>query len=260
LPLTFSGPVAADRTRAYLRAAFRWHSERDHRFKLRDTFIPVTPRTPEKQRLGGARRKLSDQELRDVWAALDTIDKPVCFARYIRALIFTGLRRNEVADVTWAEIKGDTWIIPAKRHKTGDKIGDHAVPITAELRTLFGDRSTDATGRPFVFSTDGGRTAFKGFGKAKATLDKKIAALRAKEGREPMPPWRLHDLRRTARSLMSRAGVEADNAERAHAHVIPGVRRVYDDPLEYIDQKRDAFEKLAGMVQSILAPGGTRAQ
>jgi integrase len=60
-----------------------------------------------------------------------------------------------------------------------------------------------------------------------------------------MPPWVLHDLRRTARTLMSRAGVLADIAERVLGHVIPGVRGVYDR-WAYLEEKRDALERLAG--------------
>ena len=68
-----------------------------------------------------------------------------------------------------------------------------------------------------------------------------------------MAPWTLHDLRRTARSLMSRAGVLADIAERVLGHVIPGVRGVYDRH-EYAAEKRDALERLAGLVELILNP------
>jgi len=59
-----------------------------------------------------------------------------------------------------------------------------------------------------------------------------------------MPPWRLHDLRRTARSLMSRAKVPTDHAERVLGHVIGGVRETYDR-YEYLDEKRDALTALA---------------
>jgi hypothetical protein len=38
----------------------------------------------------------------------------------------------------------------------------------------------------------------------------------------------LHNLRRTARRLMSRAGVASDIAERVLDHVIPGLRGIYD--------------------------------
>ena len=43
-----------------------------------------------------------------------------------------------------------------------------------------------------------------------------------------IPHWIIHDLRRTARSLMSRAGVRPDIAERTLGHVIGGVEGVYD--------------------------------
>ena len=63
--------------------------------------------------------------------------------------------------------------------------------------------------------------------------------------------WRLHDLRRTARSLMSRAGVPTDHAERCLGHVIGGVRGVYDRH-EYHTEKQQAFEALAGLIERIV--------
>ncbi|MDB5405365.1 MAG: hypothetical protein JWL84_277 [Rhodospirillales bacterium] len=71
----------------------------------------------------------------------------------------------------------------------------------------------------------------------------------------PMPPWVLHDLRRTARSLMSRAGISSDVGERVLGHVISGVRGVYDRHA-YLDEKRDAVERLAGVVERVLNPPG----
>ena len=68
-----------------------------------------------------------------------------------------------------------------------------------------------------------------------------------------MPNWRLHDLRRTARSLMSRAKVPKDHAERVIGHVIGGVRETYDR-YEYLDEKRDVFAALAALVSRILNP------
>jgi integrase len=65
--------------------------------------------------------------------------------------------------------------------------------------------------------------------------------------------WRLHDLRRTARSLMSRAKVLPDIAERCLAHKIGGVRGVYDR-YAYRTEKAEAFEALAGLVEMILNP------
>jgi integrase len=66
--------------------------------------------------------------------------------------------------------------------------------------------------------------------------------------------WTLHDLRRTARSLMARAGVTGDIGEMVLGHVLPGVRGVYDRH-KYEAEKRDALEKLAQTISSILGEG-----
>jgi integrase len=66
-----------------------------------------------------------------------------------------------------------------------------------------------------------------------------------------MPSWRLHDLRRTARTLMTRAKVPAEYAERCLGHVVPGVEGVYNR-YEYLEEKRAAFEALATLIHQIL--------
>jgi integrase len=63
----------------------------------------------------------------------------------------------------------------------------------------------------------------------------------------------IHDLSRTARSLMSRAGVASDHAERCLGHVIGGVRGVYDRHA-FSREKREAFEALAAQIERILNP------
>jgi integrase len=68
-----------------------------------------------------------------------------------------------------------------------------------------------------------------------------------------LPRWTIHDLRRTARSLMSHAGVPPDHAERCLGHVIGGVRSIYDRHA-FAKEKREAFEALAALVERILNP------
>ena len=55
---------------------------------------------------------------------------------------------------------------------------------------------------------------------------------------------------------MSRAGVNADIAERCLGHVIPGVRGVYDRH-EYHREKQQAYEALAALIDRIVK--GTEA-
>ena len=68
-----------------------------------------------------------------------------------------------------------------------------------------------------------------------------------------MPRWVMHDLRRTARSLMSRAGVRPDIAERVLGHAIPGVAGIYDR-FKYRAEKADALQRLAALIESIIHP------
>jgi integrase len=160
-------------------------------------------------------------------------------------LLLTCQRREEVASMVWEEIEDGVWQIPSTRFKTGLP---NTVPLSQAARRLIGD----SKGKGFVFTTDGDHP-FSGFSKAKAALDAKTDELRKQDGRNPMPHWVFHDLRRTGRSLMSRAGVLSDIAERVLGHAIPGVRGVYDRH-SYSAEKREALEKLAALVGLILNP------
>jgi integrase len=240
------GPVMADRVLSRVRTAFNWHAVRD------DAFTPPIVRgmaiTKPAER--ARKRVLDDTEIRDVWHALDQAQGPTCYRACIRTLLLTAQRRAEVAQMNWTEVEGNLWIIPASRYKT--KV-ENCVPLTETVFQLLGEPRK----RGFVFSTTGGKKALSGFSIAKANLDTAIATLRKAEGRPLMPSWRVHDLRRTARSLMSRAGVSADIAERVLGHKIPGIRGIYDRH-EYADEKRDALVRLAAQVAQILAPDPSR--
>jgi integrase len=242
-------PVMADRVLAHLRKAFNWHAARDDQFN--SPIVKGMARTKPAER--ARKRVLDDQELRDLWAALDALgpSAPQCFAPFVRTLLLTAQRLRMVSDMQWTELAGETWTVAAARHKGGKSAGDLVLPLTDQVRALIG-----AKHRGFVFSSDGGKTSFKGFSKAKAALDARIAAMRKAAGREPIPHWTFHDLRRTARSLMARAGVEPDHAERVLGHVIAGVRGTYDRH-QYAAEKRDALERLAALVERILRPGET---
>jgi integrase len=89
----------------------------------------------------------------------------------------------------------------------------------------------------------------RGYAKPKAALD---AALIAADGGEALPNWTLHDLRRTAKTLMARSGVRPDISERVLGHAIGGVEAVYDRH-SYEAEKRE-LERLAAMVERILSP------
>jgi integrase len=80
----------------------------------------------------------------------------------------------------------------------------------------------------------------------KRALDKR---LKAELG--ALEPWVIHDLRRTARSLMSRAAVPRDHSERVLGHAMPGIEGVYDQ-YSYQTEKGEALAKLANLVAKIV--------
>jgi integrase len=234
-----NGPVMADRVLAHVRKAFNWHAARDDQFS--PPIVRGMARTKPAER--ARTRALSDDEIRSLWEALESDEMPPPFRNIVRVLLLTAQRRNEVGLMRAEEIDGETWTIPAERYKTGIP---NIVPLTNEARRWIGNRETG-----FLFSSNGGKRAFNGYSKAKGQLDRVIAKQRRKAKLKVMPPWTLHDLRRTARSLMARAGVPGDVAEQVLGHKIPGVRGVYDRH-SYAMEKRDALEKLGALVGRIL--------
>lgn len=234
------GPVMADRVLAHLRKALNWQAIRDDEFA--SPIVAGMAKTKPAERARD--RILADDEIRDIWTALETAAAPACYPRFVKMLLLCAARRNEIADAQASEIEGEVLTIPAARCKSKR---DHAIPLTTQARDLIGDT------KGFLFSSTDGEKAFSGFSKAKHALDKSVAKVRKAAGRSKMPQWQLHDLRRTARSLMSRAGVDADVSERCLGHAIAGVRGVYDR-YAYLDEKRKAFEALAALVNTILNP------
>lgn len=249
-----AGAVMADRVLAHIRKAFNWQAARDEEFKS-----PIVRGMSRSDPATRARhRTLDDDEIRDVWKALEHPELPSCYSPFVKSLLLCATRRNESANMSSAEIDGDLWTIPAQRYKRQPKHKnlDHVIPLSEQARALIGDKPEGFKGNAwFVFSTTAGAKPFSGFSKAKKLLDAEIAKNRKAEHRPKMARWTLHDLRRTARTLMSRAGVAEDHAERALGHVIGGVRGTYDRH-EYLDEKRAALGALASLVALILKPPG----
>jgi integrase len=67
--------------------------------------------------------------------------------------------------------------------------------------------------------------------------------------------WTVHDLRRSCSSLLSRARVSTEVAERVLGHRIRGVEQIYNRH-EYFEEKSHALATLAQLIESILSPAG----
>jgi integrase len=226
------GAVMADNSLAIIRKIMNWHAARSDGF--RSPIVRGMARVRPEQRT--RERILDDDEIRVVWQAAEATADP--FARFVQFLLLTAARRMEAARMQWSELSGSDWTLPAARNKVGKEL---IRPLSAAALDILAKvpRFVDC---PFVFSYSG-KTALNEFSWGKSRFDEQAG----------VGGWRLHDLRRTARSLMSRAGVNADHAEQCLGHIIGGVRGRYDRHSYYIEKKR-AFEALAAQIERILHP------
>lgn len=218
-----NGPTMADLILRYLSRIFSWHAARDDDF--RSPVVRGMARSAPKER--ERQRILSDQEIQKVWNT--PVTGPV--ANFIKFLLLTAARRNEALYLTWDEIKGDVWELPAERNKTKQIL---IRPLSEAALALI--ESQRGNGSQYVFNTSAATKQKKRFDRQTGTSG-----------------WTLHDCRRTARSLMSRAGVDSDHAERCLGHVIGGVRGVYDQH-KYLPQMARAYAALAAEIERVANP------
>jgi integrase len=227
-----NGQRTADKVLAILRRVWRWNQHRDDQFNS-FPFIPEMGRYPagERQR----ERTLGDDELARVW---DAAGKAGVYGALLKFLLLTSARLREAANMTWDEIGNDhIWELPKSRNKVKTQplarpLSQAALDVLASLPRL----------GHYVFTLDG-RHAFSAFSRSKKSFDAQCG----------VSGWVVHDLRRTSRSLMSRAGVPVDHAERVLGHVIGGVRGVYDRHL-FHREKKDALERLAAEINRVVNP------
>jgi integrase len=188
-------------------------------------------------------RTLTDTEVKALWEAATRLAYPA--GDLTRLLLITGQRRNEVAGAQWREfdLDGRSWLIPAVRMKAATP---HLVPLgnlaVELLRTL--PRFTNGD---HLFSYSFGRTPLNSFTKLKARLDRHMT-----EALGEVPPWILHDIRRSVRSRLS-ALCPSEVGELVIAHARPGLRAVYDLH-SFEAEKRKALDLWSARLRDIVEP------
>jgi integrase len=227
-----NGKRAADLVLSYLRKIFNWHAIQS------DTFSsPIVPGMGRYDIAANRRKRfLNDDEIRKFWKATE-IDRPG--AACLRFLLLTGCRKKEAAGLRWDEINGHEWLLPASRHK--NKRVDLLRPLSDRaLAIVHAQPRIDDS--PCVFTTNG-----------KQPIDLDGASARRFRKSFGISNWRIHDLRRTSRTLLARAKVDSDIAEKALGHLPSGLRDTYDQH-KYQPELAHAFAELAALIERIVNP------
>lgn len=226
------GPWIADACLAQLRSVATWFASRNDDYQL--PFVRGMRRVDKHER--ARTRILNDDELRAVWKAAEQAG---VFGALVKLLLLTGQRRDKVVGMRWDDIAKDgTWTIRTELREKGNagalKLPKAALSVIKAMPRLVSN--------PYVLAGAGGGPT-SNFSKDKARLDTASG----------VSGYTLHDCRRAARSLLSRAGVRPDIAERVLGHTIKGVEGVYDRH-EYFDEKADALARLAALIERIVNP------
>jgi integrase len=230
-----SGGRSSHQAHGYLKALLNWYATKDDDF-CSPIVKGMSSFKPSKHVRS---RVLSDEEIRAIWKGTEPRgDRDDSYGALVRFVLLTATRRNEAAQIKWSELEGDDWIIPARRYKTGII---HLVPLSAAARAIL-TNLPKFKGCAYVFTSTGHRH-INNFSHDQKNLKLKTGT----------SDWTLHDLRRSARTLMSRAGANVDHAERALGHVMGSIRGTYDHH-EYRNERLKVFEALAAQIDLIVNP------
>jgi len=245
-----NGGSQADAVLATVRGIMSWYASRDDDYA--SPIVRRMRRTSPKERERD--RVLDNEEFRLLWAAAE---KAGTFGALCRFALLTAQRRAKVAEITWTDLDDNgCWRIRAKEREKGTggllKLPDAALAIINSQPRIENNE--------YIFAASRGNGPFDGWSKCKAALDVAIGKARAKAAGEAYKPathnlaqWQFHDLRRTAKTLMSAAAVDRNHSEQVLGHTLKGVEGTYDR-YAYSPEKAEALQKLADKIERILYP------
>jgi integrase len=223
-----SGPASRNRARATLSSFFAWC--------ITEGLIDSNPVTgTAKADEGGSReRVLTQDELRTLWRNLGEGR----FADIVRLLLLTGQRRNEIGKLQWSEIDlaRKMIVLSPERTKNGRA---HELPLSRQALTVI-ERQPRRNTTEYLFSD---ATGFRDWDQGKARLDQRLG----------IAPWRLHDLRRTAATMMAEIGVLPHVIEQALNHQSGhkgGIAGVYNRS-KMTDAVREGLQKWSDWIDGI---------
>lgn len=189
-------------------------------------------------------RAMSPKEIGILFRELENYSCYPTLKLAVKFVLLTLVRKSEFIHATWDEIdfKNRQWVIPKGRMK-GRK--EHVIYLSDQAMDILTGMKVCAMGSNYL--TPGRYDIKKPL--SNAALNNVIdgTVKRINEKGIEFEPVTVHDLRRTASTLLHEAGYNSDWIEKCLAHVQNGVRAVYNKA-EYAEQRRKMLQEWADMV------------
>ncbi|MEQ4911133.1 tyrosine-type recombinase/integrase [Proteus terrae] len=189
-------------------------------------------------------RAMSPKEIGILFRELENYSCYPTLKLAVKFVLLTLVRKSEFIHATWDEIdfKNRQWVIPKGRMK-GRK--EHVIYLSDQAMDILTGMKVCAMGSNYLMP---GRYDIKK-PLSNAALNNVIdgTVKRINEKDIEFEPVTVHDLRRTASTLLHEAGYNSDWIEKCLAHVQNGVRAVYNKA-EYAEQRRKMLQEWADMV------------
>lgn len=191
-------------------------------------------------------RALSPDEIRKFLVAAFESNIRRQFKIGLQLILLTMVRKSELLLARWSHVDFEQaeWHIPAEHSKTGKP---HIVFLARQALALFEELQILASGSELVLPGRGSLT--KPFAHNAINNALKVAL-----AGQDIPAFTIHDLRRTASTLLHENGWPSDVVEKALNHTIGGVRGVYNRA-EYEPQRREMLQFWADYIDQLLASG-----
>lgn len=197
-------------------------------------------------RVKSRERALSPDEIRAFLKAAFESNIRRQFKIGLHLILLTMVRKSELLLARWEHVDFEQaeWHIPAEHSKTGKA---HIVYLSRQAVVMFRELKTLAGGSELVMPGRG-------------SLSKPFAhnainnALKVALKGEDIPAFTIHDLRRTASTLLHENGWPSDVVEKALNHTIGGVRGVYNRA-EYELQRREMLQFWADYIEQQVQDG-----
>lgn len=236
------GRATAVQAREIISSVYRHANDRGH-----GLFNPAADIKPSSIAIFKPReRTLTPEEIGLFFRTLDAIGAMGTMKMALKLVLITMVRKGEFTNATWDEIdfKKWTWTIPSDRMK-GSRA--HIIYLPKQAQDILVGLQMCAGGSEYLVP---GRYNFRkplSNAALNSLIDRTVKIIN--EDGEHIQGFTVHDMRRTASTLLHEAGYPSDWIEKALAHEQKGVRAVYNKA-EYARQRAYMLQQWADMIDS----------